>query len=67
VNAQGVPEHVRVARSIGEGRDPKLKEAAAGLDQKAVTAVTQYRFSPAKYLGNPVPVSVSVSVNFRLP
>jgi TonB family protein len=37
-----------------------------GLDEKAVEAVRQWRFEPAKKDGHPVPVMINVEVNFRL-
>jgi TonB family protein len=37
-----------------------------GLDEKAIEAVQQYRFSPAMYKGKPVAVEINIEVNFRL-
>jgi protein TonB len=37
-----------------------------GLDEKAIEAVNQYRFKPAMKDGEPVPVRITVEVNFRL-
>jgi len=36
-----------------------------GLDQKAVEAVQQYKFTPALLHGEPVSVEVHIEVNFR--
>jgi protein TonB len=55
VDAQGNPQHVHVARSLG-----------MGLDEKAVEAVKQYKFKPAWYQGHPVAVEIDVVVNFRI-
>ena len=55
VDAQGNPQNVRVARALG-----------MGLDEKALEAVRQYKFKPAMKDGKPVPVMISVEVNFRL-
>jgi TonB family protein len=38
----------------------------AGLDQKAVEAVRQWRFAPARRRGTPVEVVVQVAVEFKL-
>jgi TonB family protein len=38
----------------------------AGLDQRAVDAVRQWKFSPARRLGEPVDVIVEVAVEFTL-
>ena len=54
LNAQGGVETVRVLRSI-----PLL-------DQAAVVAVQKWRFSPALLNGQPVPVVMTVTVNFNL-
>jgi hypothetical protein len=37
-----------------------------GLDEKALEAVLKYRFKPAMKGSTPVPVMISVEVNFRL-
>jgi TonB family protein len=55
IDEQGVPENLKVTRSLD-----------AGLDQKAVEAVAKWRFSPAMKDGKAVPVIVSVEVNFHL-
>ena len=46
------------------GRDRRV--GGAGLDEKAIEAVRQWRFSPAKRQGAPVDVIVEVSVEFKL-
>ena len=56
VDAQGNPENPRVIRALG-----------MGLDEKALEAVRKYRFKPAMKDGRiPVPVMITVEVNFRL-
>jgi TonB family protein len=56
VDAQGNPQNPRVVRSLG-----------MGLDERALDAVRKYRFKPAMKDGRiPVPVSITVEVNFRL-
>lgn len=55
VGPDGRTRDVRVARSLG-----------LGLDEKAIEAVSQWRFEPARKNGQPVPVQVSIEVNFRL-
>jgi TonB family protein len=51
----GTAQNIRVAKSL----DP-------GLDQRAVTAVSQWRFKPGMKDGKAVSVYVSIEVNFRL-
>lgn len=56
VDAQGMPQNVHVIRPLG-----------MGLDEKAIEAVRKYRFKPAMKDGKtPVPVPITVEVNFRL-
>ncbi|MGD1105789.1 MAG: energy transducer TonB [Terracidiphilus sp.] len=56
VNAQGDPVNVHVVRPLG-----------MGLDEKAIEAIKQYKFKPAMKDGKtPVPVMVTIEVDFRL-
>jgi TonB family protein len=56
-----------VVRRDGTVGDPRIvKSLERGLDQRAVQAVRQWRFEPARRLGTPVDVMVEVSVEFRL-
>jgi TonB family protein len=56
VDAQGNPQNPRVVRALG-----------MGLDEKALDAVRKYKFKPAFKQGQgPVPVMITVEVNFRL-
>ena len=43
-----------------------LQGLGAGLDERAVEAVRQWRFSPAKRYGTPVDVIVEVAMEFKL-
>jgi TonB family protein len=55
VSPEGVPGDLSVLRSL----DPDL-------DQKAIEAVSRWRFKPGLKNGQPVPVEAHVEVNFRL-
>jgi protein TonB len=55
VDENGNAQEIQVARSLDEG-----------LDQKAIDAVRQWRFSPGTENGKPVAVTVKIEVNFRL-
>jgi TonB family protein len=56
VDAQGNPQNPRVIRALG-----------MGLDEKALEAVRKYKFKPAMKEGRtPVPVMITIEVNFRL-
>ena len=55
IGTDGVPRNVAVLRGLG-----------LGLDQKAVDAVKQWRFTPGTLNGDPVPVTAHVEVDFRL-
>jgi periplasmic protein TonB len=56
-----------VVRSDGTVGDVRLKRGLGyGLDQRAIDAVRQWRFSPARRQGSPVDVLVEVAVEFKL-
>jgi TonB family protein len=55
VDANGKPTNPRVVRSL----DP-------GLDARALEAVAKYKFRPAMKGRTPVPVLITIEVNFRL-
>ena len=55
VDQNGMPQNVHVLRGVG-----------MGLDEKAVEAVKQYRFKPAREDGKPVAVELNVEVNFQI-
>ncbi len=56
-----------VVRSNGSVTDVKLlRGLGGGLDQRAIEAVRQWRFSPARRYGTPVDVIVEVAVEFKL-
>ena len=55
VDELGRPRNVKVQRSLG-----------LGLDQKAIEAVSQWRFKPGLKDGKPVLVIATIEVNFRL-
>jgi len=51
----------------GRTRDLKvMRSLGLGLDEKAIEAVQKWRFRPGTKDGKPVPVYVSIEVNFRL-
>lgn len=54
IGKNGIPDHMRVARSRG-----------LGVDEKAIEAVKQWRFKPAYRDGKPVPANATVEVDFR--
>jgi len=55
VNSEGKPEDVLVSRSIG-----------MGLDDKAIEAIRNWTFEPARKDGKPVAVKISIVVTFRI-
>lgn len=56
-----------VVRRDGSVGDVKLIDSLPnGLNERAIAAVRQWRFSPAKRLGQPVDVIVEVAVEFKL-
>jgi protein TonB len=56
-----------VVRADGSvGQVTVMQRLGAGLDQRAIEAVRQWRFSPARRFGTPVDVLVEVAVEFKL-
>jgi protein TonB len=55
VDQNGLPQNVHLVRGVG-----------MGLDEKAIEAVKQYRFKPARENGKPVAVQLNVEVNFQI-
>jgi len=55
VDKDGNPSHIRVVKAAGKG-----------LDEKAVEAVRQYKFTPATLNGAPVAVDLYIDVNFQI-
>jgi TonB family protein len=55
---------VRADGSVGAVK--LLQGLGAGLDQRAIDAVRQWKFNPAKRYGTPVDVIVEVAVEFKL-
>ena len=51
----------------GKPREPKVvRSLGLGLDEKAMEAVSQWKFEPALKDGKPVAVAINVEVQFRL-
>ena len=55
VDVHGNPTHIRIVRGIG-----------LGLDEKAIEAVSRYKFRAAMENGHPVLVEMQVDVNFQI-
>jgi protein TonB len=55
IDPQGMPTNMRVARALG-----------MGLDLNAIEAIGHYRFTPAMKNRVPVPVMITIEVDFRL-
>jgi TonB family protein len=55
VDEHGVPQDPRIVKALGYG-----------LDEMALESVKQYRFKPATKDGKPVPVYMTIAINFQL-
>ena len=55
VGKDGRPYNIRVRQSLG-----------MGLDEKAIEAVTNWRFRPATVNGQPIATQIGVQVDFHL-
>jgi TonB family protein len=66
VDVNGNPTNVHVIHSAAEQLSKKTQKIGIALDQKAMEAVSKYKFMPAKLQGKPVPVDINVEINFQL-
>jgi TonB family protein len=55
VDSEGLPQRIRITNPLG-----------AGLDAKAVEAVSKWKFKPAEKDGQPVAVAIAIEVDFHL-
>jgi len=55
VGEDGQPHRLRILRGLG-----------LGLDEKAIEAVSRWKFKPAQRNGHPVRAAATIEVNFRL-
>lgn len=63
---QGVVLVAALVTERGEVQDAHVvKPLGKGLDEKAIEAVRQYKFSPGLRWGIPVPQTITIEVNFR--
>ena len=66
VRVKGVVDIALIVTSQGAPKDPKvIKSLEKELDQIAVEAVRQWRFSAARKEGKPVAVRILVEIEFR--
>jgi TonB family protein len=56
VGIDGLPFDISVVKGLGKG-----------LDEKAIECLRKWRFQPGTRDAAPIPVRVTVAVNFRLP
>src|SRR5271168_2048980 len=64
---QGTVTLVLIVTKDGSTTDVHVENSVdKDIDQAAIDAVSQWKFEPGTYQGNPVDVEVAVQVNFRL-
>jgi TonB family protein len=56
ISGQGVPQDMRVTKSLG-----------LGLDEQALAAIRHWQFIPGTFEDRPLPAPITVPVEFRLP
>ena len=55
IGTDGLAYNIKAVRGLG-----------LGLDEKAIEAISQWKFKPGSKNGQPVPVMATIEVNFRL-
>ena len=66
VNPSGSTSAISIMRPLGQNLSEDLAAVAFELDQRAVEAVSKWKFDPAVFGGTPVPIVIKIEVNFRL-
>jgi protein TonB len=66
IDDKGEAANVRIVRSLATTTPANLQAVALSFDQRALDAVSQYRFKPATCNGKPVSVELNVEVNFNI-
>ncbi len=67
VDAKGMPQDIRLLHSVADGyTDKKDRVAAQTLDASNMETVRRYRFQPAMYKGEPVPVRMNLEIDFNI-
>ena len=67
VSVDGTVRDLQVTKSAADRyTNNKDRAAAASFDEKALQAVGQYRFEPARFQGKPVPCWLTVEVDFQV-
>jgi hypothetical protein len=66
VDEAGHPKKIHIVQSVAENVSAKQRAAAVDLDLEVIKALSQDRFEPATLEGKPVPVELTVEVNFQV-
>ena len=65
VDTNGNTTDVNIVRSTPDPKDQGMSDVALEIQESCVKTAQQYRFSPATYQGNPVPVGLMIEINFQ--
>jgi outer membrane biosynthesis protein TonB len=66
IDIAGNSHDVHIVSSTPDASDKKLRGAILEMQDQSVKAVKQYRFKPATFNGNPVPVETTVGIDFQI-
>lgn len=66
MDIDGRPTNIHIVHSAAEELNKKKQKAGLSLDQKAMEAVAQYKFTPATFKGQPVPLDINVEISFQI-
>lgn len=66
IDIAGNTHDVHIVSSTPDASDKKLRGAILEMQDQSVKAVKQYRFKPATFNGNPVPVETTAGIDFQI-
>ena len=64
VDTDGKSQDVRIVKSFPDINDKKLRDGVIEMQNNCTKTAKGYRFKPAIYQGEPVPVELNVEINF---
>jgi hypothetical protein len=65
VDTDGNPKDAHIVKTTPDTKDEEPGDFVTEMQDICISTVRQYRFTPATYLGKPVPIDLKVEINFH--